>query len=127
MSDLATLPVPLLQDIQWERATSKNGVAYETTVRPAGFKTVEVNWPVGDDSWKDPGAARTLGITGYILKKRPGFFDYILHIITEKEGVKYAFTDEEPDSYTLTCNTIGEHSVSYNSKRPTIKYVQLIS
>lgn len=135
MSDLAALPLPDVAAIQWADAKSKNGVPFAVRTKQdeslaatgvaASGNTVAVNWPVGDGTWKDAGAAKALGIQYYMLTKNSGYFDYICHVIVS-EHHKYMFTDEEPDSYSLSCGSNGEHSFKYDSKKPTIKFVQIV-
>ncbi|KAH9960321.1 hypothetical protein BC827DRAFT_1155879 [Russula dissimulans] len=141
---------PDYDDIEWTEATSKNGVPFLVGVRrtevkgapffcppslrdhrddfkrPRALDTYEcgVNWPVGNESWKQTSAGplHTNFISKYSLyESSVPFFDYrldIYHVSDHK--VKYTFHDQTGDHYTLHVYLVGKHYVLYNSDRPTI-------
>jgi hypothetical protein len=94
--------------------------------RPRALETYKyrVNWPVGNDKWKQTsaGALHTNFISKYSLYETSvPFFDYSLDIYNVSDyGVKYTFYDQTGDYYTLHVYLIGSHHVLYNSDRPTI-------
>lgn len=91
-----------------------------------------VNWPVGDDSWKDTEEffKKKTGIYRYRLYEQspPTIYQYALYISVIDGGSgwgrTYTFEDQEGDEYPLTVFTDGDHSVKYNSKAPRIKRVK---
>ncbi|KAK4694878.1 hypothetical protein P7C71_g2772, partial [Lecanoromycetidae sp. Uapishka_2] len=129
-------PPPASSDLKIEKATSKDGAAYETG-RPdvpepstdddrVGSKTnfrVTVNWTVGDNAWIDtPLAIRnTTAIWRYKLYLSPSlFYKYRLEISITNDHYDYYFGDATGDSYEINTWTAGDHLVDFGSNNPTI-------
>lgn len=86
---------------------------------------VNVNWPVGKDDKLIPTTHDILnktGITAYSLTAGEGHFTYTLRF-TSSVNYNYYFYDESKDSYQVNCFLTGNHSVQYNSPKPTIVHI----
>lgn len=90
-----------------------------------------VNWPVGDDSWKETEdwVRRRLHITHYRFYKqtRPSAFTFELGVqVTETGwGRTYEFGTPEPDIYSLTVFTDGQHNVNLNDDSGDPRVMQI--
>ena len=120
--------------IEWETATSKNGVSFRVgkektqgkDVAPASGKpfSIDVNWPVGNGWVMTTDEVRTTaGITQYNLSEIPedvgSDYQYILKF-NNTDTYDYYFYDETNDSYEVNTFTTRTHYVQYNSEKPTI-------
>lgn len=122
--------------IVWKEMKSENGATFEVGVKVSGAATDEgepdrprdgppiaVDWPVGDDTWKDVDTGAK-GITRYKLHSNsPSIWKYRLDFSNVRTG-PFVFFDESGDGYKVSTYQIGDHYVRYNSPRPTIKWVQ---
>ncbi|KIO26566.1 hypothetical protein M407DRAFT_24151 [Tulasnella calospora MUT 4182] len=84
-----------------------------------------VNWPVGDDSWKDVTGIN--GITRYRLYPNPSpiniLYNYILEF-TNSLNFDFRFYDESEDSYAVQTWANKDHEVKFSSDYPTIILVK---
>ncbi|KIO26564.1 hypothetical protein M407DRAFT_24150 [Tulasnella calospora MUT 4182] len=138
------LPTPNADGIQSTTATSTNGVPFEhgvqitenSTERKSEAATGEkgqgvvadgtrtrVNWPVGDETWKE--VTGVPGITRYRLYAYSGpiHFQYQLDF-TNSEAWGFKFWDEAGDVYRASTFINGDHSLKFNSAQPTIVIVE---
>jgi len=146
MADQRSLPDD--DGIQWTKATSKNGVPFEFgvlktnrlvestdeentgdkgEVLTATYPRHSVYWPVGDEStWIDLGPPVAVYITRYKLYRNTwSMWSWRLDVtVTGASGFTYSFTDKTGDTYDILIMVQGDHYVRYNSKQPTIVYVQ---
>jgi hypothetical protein len=124
-------PAPAGDAIQWQEATSKNSKAFQfgsekarnatdTVTTSSDYEAVDVNWTVGSSGNPSEDVQNKTGIRWYSLSRIDEFiFKYQLEITTSRK-YHYLFRDDEPDEYSLNCNVTGNHSLKYNSSRPTI-------
>ena len=90
---------------------------------------ITVNWPVDTDSsdWVDTSdeVKKKAAITRYALYpiQNPVFYTYIL-CFTNTKNYDYFFSDETGDSYEVNTYESGDHSVRFNSSKPTIVYIR---
>ncbi|CAM6109645.1 unnamed protein product [Calypogeia fissa] len=124
----------------WEKATSKNGANYEigrkkTQDTTKGIGEVDaktedgftcyVNWPVGT-MWKNTTAEvkEKTAIKKYELIEQGAltYYGYMLRFDCD-ETYHYYFTDDTGDVYGCNVFLAGQHSVCYDSKKPTIVLV----
>ena len=125
--------------IVWKEMKSENGATFEVGVQASGAAArgidegepdrpregppIAVDWPVGDDTWKDVDTGAK-GITRYKLHSNsPSIWKYRLDFSNVRTGT-FVFFDESGDGYKVATYQIGDHYVRYNSPRPTIKWVQ---
>lgn len=127
-----------MDKIVWKEMKSEQGKTFEVGFLESETKSdeanlacanlsgfhIDVNWPVGDASWKyfkeGDKEFDVAAIHRYTLHRYSGpTYDYILEFSNDKH-YNYAFCDEGGDIYT--CNTFrnGDHFVRYNSDKPTI-------
>jgi len=133
----------------WVDAMSKNGkpfrIGYPKTnsenlterselasgAAPSALETREfiwynVDWPVGDSSWKD--VTNVPQLTRYALyeQSQPRLYTYALYVYLTNTGwgTTYTFEDQEGDEYPLTAFTNGAHSVDFDSSEPKIRRVR---
>ncbi|PUU78396.1 hypothetical protein B9Z19DRAFT_1126820 [Tuber borchii] len=126
--------------IEWKKATSQNGASFsvgrektesvtedKTEVAAMSLKGfgIVVNWPVGDSSWKDTTdeVKEVAGITRYRLWAPESFPSIYEFGFTNTINYNFSFTDETGDSYGVNTWTTGDHSVKYNSEKPTIVFI----
>jgi hypothetical protein len=127
-------------NITWTKATSKNGMEYETgqqvttaaedgvTAAPVTAKafSVRVRWePTKDPVWKDtPSDVRDItSIRRYNFCETGDIWPLPKYILEFQCGERniYGFTDETIDTYTKTViNTESTHAVRFSSDKPTI-------
>ncbi|KAH9953271.1 hypothetical protein BC827DRAFT_1273622 [Russula dissimulans] len=135
------------EGIEWTKATSKNGVPYEVGIQKSKVKDhredftqaadpffhINVRWPVriGDDKWKwTVGELNRDWISRYkVHDNQPStIYDYRLDITSKtSRAVAYFFTDESDDYYTIKALYAGDHYVRYNSKKPTIVRMDVLT
>ena len=123
--------------IKWTKATSKLGKPFEIGVLESPPNTnnttlhkrkekfgMQVNWPVGDDTWVPLNVfiQSIAGLTQYKLHSNGGVYSYILWF-TNTEHYDYFFVDQTEDSYEVNTYRNGDHYVRYNSEDPTIQAI----
>ncbi|KAK1756700.1 hypothetical protein QBC47DRAFT_459417 [Echria macrotheca] len=113
------------KSINWEKATSKKGVPYQTAHgvgKPRDSSgCVDVDWEPGTSGNPSQDIQDQTGITWYSLKKISSLlYTWELQITTRASDITYTFTDRSPDEYSLYCLVSGNHSVDYNSSDAAI-------
>ncbi|KAL1694557.1 hypothetical protein GGG16DRAFT_110262 [Schizophyllum commune] len=145
----ATLDVPSDAEIEWTKATSKNGVEYEYGVKKsnlgklaesaiAGAKDgatalgannhIDVDWRVqNDDEWQQTSSdfANQVGISSYMVRPTSSFMVFYTHRldVTVVRCQTWYFRDRSGDVYALEAFLSGEHYVRYRSSNPDIDRV----
>lgn len=88
-----------------------------------------VNWPVGDDTWKQSPALLAFDwIPQYKLHDNgASIYSYRLDFTSKTGGsIHYYFYDESGDYYRVFVVLSGDHYVRYNSNQPTIIRVEVL-
>jgi hypothetical protein len=67
-------------------------------------------------------ALRALGLQFITIEEGGLIYKYRLRVGCTR-SMNILFTDGEPDTYSLTCQTLGAHHVDYNSPRPELHEV----
>ena len=86
---------------------------------------IAVHWPADNKvNWPDKNGDfyKKTGINMYMVKNSGLFYTYEVEIQADWPFI-YKFYDETGDSYSVSIHLVGfspDHSVSYNSERPTI-------
>ncbi|KAF7420792.1 hypothetical protein PC9H_011310 [Pleurotus ostreatus] len=110
--------------IVWKEMKSENGATFEVGVklssgaidegepdRPRDGPPIAVDWPVGDDTWKDVDTGAK-GITRYKLHSNsPSIWKYRLDFSNVRTG-QFVFFDESGDGYKVSTYQIGDHYFS---------------
>ncbi|KAF8551541.1 hypothetical protein OG21DRAFT_264641 [Imleria badia] len=126
--------------IQWKKVTSKEGEPFEVGMKKTGHSIerkseaativrvgypIPVRWAVGDDTWKETtGEVLARGITRYRLYPNTwSVWKYRLEF-TNVQNRLFWFWDETGDCYEVDTFGGGEHSVTFNSDGPAIRWVQ---
>lgn len=140
---LQSVSPDLLSDdeIEWTKATSKNGVVYEYGVRKSDLEgdnrdaeraainkeedpeprrdVFNVNWTVQNDNyWRPTSNSGSMRISRYMLRRASNGV-YQLDI-TNTTGWMFWFHDASGDSYFLSTPRNGDHYLRYRSQRPNI-------
>jgi hypothetical protein len=87
-----------------------------------------VDWPVGDDSWKETtGELHDNWIFRYSLHDNSvSIYDYRLDFTSlAGVGFNYNFYDKSGDSYSIFVVLGGDHYIQFNSSDPTIIRVEV--
>lgn len=121
--------------VHWEPVTSKHGKPFEIgkpvlkndiAVMDKQDFGIDVNWPVGDTTWKylSQADAATTGITRYRLYPSTSD-DYAYELdFTNTEHYDYQFWDQTGDYYGVNTFRDGDHYVRYDSNLPKIVYIR---
>lgn len=80
----------------------------------------DINWPVNEDGYTSA-EAKQIGITwGNVRRNNPTIpYEYTVSFVNNK-GWGFRFKDESGDTYFCTTLSNGNHTIWYNSKKPTM-------
>jgi len=149
MADQIKFAAPDANGMRWAKGTSKKGVSFQWGFKDTGNLTaskpaikaakassdddgvnvngVAVNWPVEGVTWipTSSDVQHECHVDRYYLQKliNKVSFSYELGFHNTGGWVRY-FKDEDGDEYRCTTTFNIDHTVRYNSDKPTIVHVR---